>query len=99
MADLRNRIIRLAHANPDLRPHLLPLLGKSAGSPPGPGNGTNPSSYAEFLVKQAVKNRKDLIANEVWEQAYEQFDSDEDAADLTLELAKRAARGYRLMVR
>jgi hypothetical protein len=26
MSDLRNKIIRLAHANPELRPHLLPLL-------------------------------------------------------------------------
>ena len=26
MSDLRNQIIRLAHANPDLRPKLLPLV-------------------------------------------------------------------------
>jgi len=26
MSDLRSRIIRLAHTNPDLRPHLLPLV-------------------------------------------------------------------------
>lgn len=29
--DLRSRTIRLAHANPELRPHLLPLLAKTAG--------------------------------------------------------------------
>lgn len=26
MSDLRSKIIRLAHANPELRPHLLPIL-------------------------------------------------------------------------
>jgi len=26
MSDLRSRLVRLAHANPDLRPHLLPIL-------------------------------------------------------------------------
>ena len=30
---LRSKVIRLAHANPALRPHLLPLL-KTAGRPP-----------------------------------------------------------------
>lgn len=28
--ELRSKLIRLAHANPDLRPHLLPLLEKEA---------------------------------------------------------------------
>ena len=32
MSDLRTRVIRLAHENPSLRPHLLPLL-KEAASP------------------------------------------------------------------
>lgn len=26
MSDLRNRLIRLAHSNPELRPHVLPLV-------------------------------------------------------------------------
>jgi hypothetical protein len=30
MSSLRSKVIRLAHANPELRPHLLPLL-KEAG--------------------------------------------------------------------
>lgn len=30
MTNLRSKVIRLAHANPELRPHLLPLL-KEAG--------------------------------------------------------------------
>lgn len=34
MRDLRSKIIRLAHQQPDLRPHLLPLL-KSAALPNG----------------------------------------------------------------
>lgn len=29
MSDLRARLVRLAHANPDLRPHLLPILSGS----------------------------------------------------------------------
>lgn len=29
---LRSSIIRLAHSNPELRPHLLPLLSKEAGN-------------------------------------------------------------------
>jgi hypothetical protein len=33
MADLRSKVIRLAHENPELRTHLLPLLVKSAASP------------------------------------------------------------------
>jgi hypothetical protein len=29
---LRNRLIRLAHAQPDLRPHILPLIASSPGT-------------------------------------------------------------------
>jgi len=32
MSDLRSKIIRLAHQNPELRPHLLPLVVKTAVS-------------------------------------------------------------------
>jgi len=31
MSNLRNKIIRLAHKNPELRKHLLPLVSKTAG--------------------------------------------------------------------
>lgn len=31
MGTLRSKVIRLAHTNPDLRPHLLPLLKEAAG--------------------------------------------------------------------
>lgn len=48
MSDLRARTIRLAHANPDLRPYLLPILreasddgGITAGRPWG-GKGYKP---------------------------------------------------------
>jgi hypothetical protein len=30
MSNLRNKVIRLAHQNPDLRPHLLPLLKEAS---------------------------------------------------------------------
>lgn len=33
MADLRSKLIRLAHAKPDLRPVLLPLLKEAAKAP------------------------------------------------------------------
>jgi hypothetical protein len=33
MSDLRSKVIRLAHANPALRPHLLPLLKEAGGFP------------------------------------------------------------------
>lgn len=32
---LRSRVIRLAHQNPSLRPHLLPLLARTAGAEEG----------------------------------------------------------------
>lgn len=32
MTSLRNRVIRLAHEKPELRPHLLPILAADAGS-------------------------------------------------------------------
>ena len=32
MSDLRTLVIRLAHENPSLRPHLLPLLKEAAGT-------------------------------------------------------------------
>ena len=34
MPSLRSELIRLAHANPELRPHLLPLLKQGAGYRP-----------------------------------------------------------------
>lgn len=33
MTTLRSKVIRLAHANPELRPHLLPLLKEAGGTP------------------------------------------------------------------
>jgi len=39
MSSLRSRVIRLAHDNPPLRPHLLPLLAKPAAK------GFNPAHY------------------------------------------------------
>lgn len=34
MSDLRSKVIRLAHQNPELRPHLMPLLKEAAKSTP-----------------------------------------------------------------
>ena len=34
---LRSKLIRLAHTNPEIRPHLLPLLTKEARLRKGPG--------------------------------------------------------------
>jgi len=36
MTDLRSKVIRLAHQNPELRPHLLPLLKESKTASPFP---------------------------------------------------------------
>ena len=41
---LRSKLIRLAHANPELRPQIMPLLGKTAG-------------WSQFgLAKEGVNN-------------------------------------------
>lgn len=47
MSDLRSKVIRLAHANPALRPHLLPLLKSAAG----PG---------DAVLSKALDNLADL---------------------------------------
>jgi len=36
MSELRKRVIRLAHSQPELRPHLLPLLKEAQGGRPVP---------------------------------------------------------------
>lgn len=36
MGDLRQRVVRLAHEKPELRPHLLPLLKSAFWTPPLP---------------------------------------------------------------
>lgn len=46
--NLRSSIIRLASTNPELRPHLLPLLTKTAGSTFGL------SGLVEFVAKNVV---------------------------------------------
>ena len=44
---LRSRIIRLAHANPQLRPHLIPLVAASSGAEGDAAAGSdNPASSA-----------------------------------------------------
>jgi hypothetical protein len=61
--DLRSRTIRLAHANPELRPHLLPLL-KVAGQPDYlPKGGMDSFKAFEKLVKDLPDDapKKDSI--------------------------------------
>ena len=62
-ASLRSRTIRLAHANPELRPHLLPLL-KVAGQPDYlPKGGMDSFKAFEKLVKDLPDDapKKDSI--------------------------------------
>jgi hypothetical protein len=47
MSDLRSRVIRLAHQQPSLRPHLLPLLTRTASTP-------------DTIYLTALKNLSDL---------------------------------------
>lgn len=56
---LRNKLIRLAHEKPELRPHLLPIL-KTAGSP-----------LEEFQTRTAAGAQKRLRtrAETVWEKS------------------------------
>lgn len=48
MSDLRSRVIRLAHANPELRPALLPLLKEAAA----PGDEVARSGTAKSIAKE-----------------------------------------------
>jgi hypothetical protein len=72
MSDLRSRIIRLAHANPELRSDLLPLLGRQA-APEGtsrraalrglPWNGP-PLSSSGLSVLDGLKDAVDKLARQ-----------------------------------
>lgn len=53
MSDLRSKVIRLAHQNPELRPHLLPLL-KEARQIGEPRSGGEIGVLEE--VKEGVNN-------------------------------------------
>lgn len=54
MSDLRSKIIRLAHQNPELRPHLMPLLTKTAGPMVFESVDSSKSDYG--AAKEAMNN-------------------------------------------
>jgi hypothetical protein len=58
-AALRTSLIRLAHANPDLRPHLLPLLTREAGDGTHVAVRALPATVQRAL-KQVDYGRKDI---------------------------------------
>ena len=57
MSDLRNKIIRLAHENPELRKDLLPLLQKSALG----GGRAKKDSLGEAMEMWYVKLAKHIL--------------------------------------
>lgn len=60
MSDLRSRIIRAAYVNPDLQPHLLPLLREAAA--------TVPMRLERERVEKEVLSLSDYLdnPNEAW---------------------------------
>lgn len=78
MSDLRSKVIRLAHANPALRPHLLPLLTKVAYSL---NAGTVPLAQAR------------TFAEEVFGRPPEEVLPDFDRNYMRLQKAVKAAPG------
>jgi hypothetical protein len=52
-AALRKQLIRLAHANPEIRPHILPLL-REAGTVTASGSG---AANAAYLKQTPLKNK------------------------------------------
>lgn len=62
MSNLRNKVIRLAHQNTELRKDLLPLLKEAKTSAIHGGLGGSPAegSIAEFVEKWFAKFAKDL---------------------------------------
>lgn len=57
MATLRSQVIRLAHARPELRPHLLPLLKEAAWKAPA----LNKTLAAAISKKQGRQFSVDLL--------------------------------------
>ncbi|NBQ99658.1 MAG: hypothetical protein EBT79_02405 [Actinobacteria bacterium] len=53
---LRSRLVRLAHANPDLRPHLLPILA---------GDGTITASSKRTAGKVSVRFDNGLSVEDI----------------------------------
>lgn len=58
---LRSRVIKLAHAKPDLRPHLLPLLVKQAGGKIPANAPRQVKKVAEAAIKNAMEAAEEQI--------------------------------------
>ena len=58
--DLRSKVIRLAHQNPALRPHLLPLLAKQAGGI------VDPASVEEEKAMDLLRTEMEPLKNGFW---------------------------------
>jgi len=65
---LRNQVIRLAHANPELRPHLLPLLVKHAGKIPPQFLENVNKAKAKAKAKDDGKGKKKDDKNDFFEK-------------------------------
>ena len=63
MDTLRSRLIHLAHANPELRPRVLPLLVKTAGGNPDLIKMEKDLLAAQKSVNKAVALLKKVPAN------------------------------------
>ena len=81
MSNLRNKIIRLAHAKPELRKHLLPLVtNKTAYNDPCNGSSYYGDSYGEAM--EGLEECHDERINErkvekAWEMLQELSDQDD----------------------
>ena len=92
MSNLRNKIIRLAHAKPELRKHLLPLVTKKAYKDPCNGTSYYGDSYDEAMEgleechDERINERKvekawDLLQKLSDQDGFEFADGLYDAAD------------------
>jgi hypothetical protein len=59
MSDLRSKVIRLAHANPDLRPHLLPIL--TAGLHDGSKLRPEVVKAIHDIISDVIRDKADAI--------------------------------------
>jgi hypothetical protein len=73
MSTLRSKVIRLAHENPELRPHLLPLLKEAAGTVKvweviydGPGPGAAGDGTSVFRTKSPKEAEAFAKKNTAW---------------------------------
>jgi hypothetical protein len=85
---LRSKLIRLAHNNPELRPHLMPLLGKTAG----PFESVD-SSKSDYGAAQRAMNDAIAYLRMAEENASKAFDHAIDGAE------QNPGQGHNLLVK